>query len=76
MHLYVPEIDPVTEEGRDDRADHNHFFHRPKPNLEAFNDALQNPESDVTYAALIRKRKQSLKDAERLLPTIYLLSIL
>ena len=31
MHLYVPEVDPVTEEERHDRGDHNHFFHRPKP---------------------------------------------
>lgn len=76
-HLYVPESDPVTEEERHDRGDHNHLFRRmaksvregkdPKLNFEAFNDALHDPESGLTYAALIGKRKQSLKDAERLL---------
>lgn len=76
-HLYVPEVDPITEEERHDRGDHNHLFRRmaksvregkdPKLNFEAFNDALHDPESGLTYAALTGKRKQSLKDAERLL---------
>lgn len=76
-HLYVPEVDPVTKEERHDRGDHNHLFRRmaksvregkdPKLNFEAFNDALQDSESGLTYAALTGKRKQSLKDAERLL---------
>ena len=76
-HLYVPEIDPVTEEDRHDKGDHNHLFRRmaktvhegkdPKLNFEAFNDALQDPESGLTYAALTGKRKQSLKDTEQLL---------
>ena len=39
----------------------------PKLNFEAFNDDLQDSESGLTYAALTGKRKQSLKDAERLL---------
>lgn len=53
-HLYVPESDPVTEEERHDRGDHNHLFRRmaksvregkdPKLNFEAFNDALHDPE--------------------------------
>ena len=76
-HLYVPEIDPVTEEERHDRGDHNHLFCRmaksvregkdPKLNFDAFDDALQDPESGVTHAALTGKRKQSLKYTERLL---------
>ena len=76
-YIYVPEVDPTTEGERHDRGDHNHLFRRmaksvregkdPKLNFEAFNDALQDPESGLTYAALIGKRKQSLKDAERLL---------
>ena len=76
-YLYVPEVDPITEEERHDRGDHNHLFRRmaksvregkhPNLNNEAFNDALQDAESGLTYAALIGKRKQSLKDAERLL---------
>ena len=76
-YVYVPEVDPTTEGERHDRGDHNHLFRRmaksvregkdPKLNFEAFKDALQDPESGLTYAALIGKRKQSLKDAERLL---------
>ena len=76
-YVYVPEVDPTTEGERHDRGDHKHLLRRmaksvregkdPKLNFEAFNDALQDPESGLTYAALIGKRKQSLKDAERLL---------
>ena len=76
-HLYVPEVDPVTQEERHDRGDHNHLFRRmaksvregkdPHLHFEAFNDALHDSQSGLTYAALIGKRKQSLKDAERLL---------
>lgn len=76
-YLYIPEVDPVSGEVRHDRGDHNHLLRRiaksvrkgkdPSLNFEAFNDALQDPESGLTYAALIGKRKQSLKDAERLL---------
>ena len=77
QYLYVPEVDAISGEERHDRGDHNHLFRRmaksvregkdPKLNFEAFNDALQDSESGLTYAALIGKRKQSLKDAERLL---------
>ena len=66
-----------TEEEGHDRGDHNHLLRRmaksvregkdPKLNFEALNDALHDPESGLTYAAVIGKRKQSLKDAERLL---------
>lgn len=77
QYLYVPEVDPITGEERHDRGDHNPLFRRmaksvregkdPKLNFEAFNDALQDSENGLTYATLIGKRKQSLKDAERLL---------
>ena len=36
-------------------------------NYEAFDDVLKDSQSGLTHDALIGKRKQSLKDAERLL---------
>lgn len=35
-------------------------------NYEAFDDALKNPKSGLTHAALVGKEKQSLKDVETL----------
>lgn len=77
QHLYVPEVDPHTGEERHDRGDHNHIYKRMAThvrnggdaslNYEAFNDVLKDPGSGLTYTALTGKRKQSLKDAERLL---------
>ena len=76
-HLYVPEVDPVTGDVRHDRGDHNHVLKRiatstregkcQELNHKAFNDALKDPASGLTHAALTGQRKQSLKDAERLL---------
>ena len=76
-HLYVPEVDPVTGLVHHDRADHNHFLKRIAQNLtiggysavqyESFSDVLADPLSGLTHAALVGKRKQSVKDAERLL---------
>ena len=34
--------------------------------LERFTEALQDPDSGLTYAALTGQRKQSVRDAERL----------
>lgn len=77
QHLYIPEEDPTTGEERHDRGDHNHIYKRLAQhvrnggnamlNYEAFDDVLKDPESGLTHAALTGKRKQSLKDAERLL---------
>lgn len=77
QHLYVPEIDPHTDEDRHDGGDHNHIFKRIAQdvrnggyvnlNYEAFDDVLKDPNSGLTHAPLIGKRKQSVKDAERLL---------
>ena len=77
QHLYVPEVDPTTEEERHDRGDHNHIYKRMAQhvrnggytvlNYEAFDDVLKDPSSGLTHTALTGKRKQSLKDAERLL---------
>ena len=75
--LYVPEVDPVTGVPRHDRGDHNHVLKRiatstragkcESLNYEAFDDALKDPKSGLTHAALVGRRKQGLKDAERLL---------
>lgn len=77
QHLYVPEVDPVTGRVRHDRADHNHLLKRIAKhvrdggytafNYEAFSDVLADPLSGLTHAALVGKRRQSVKDAERLL---------
>ena len=76
-HLYVPEVDPVTSSVRHDRADHNHLLKRIAHhirdggyeafNYEAFSEVLADPLSGLTHAALVGKRRQSVKDAERLL---------
>lgn len=76
-HLYVPEVDPVTGLVHHERADHNHLLKRMAGHLreggynalqyEAFADVLADPLSGLTHAALVGKRKQSVKDAERLL---------
>lgn len=76
-HLYVPEIDPHPGEEHHDRGDHNHIYKRIAQHVrnggydgihyEAFDDVLKDSQSGLTHDALIGKRKQSLKDAERLL---------
>ena len=76
-HLYVPEVDPVTGLVHHERSDHNHLLKRIANHLreggydtlqyEAFSDVLADPLSGLTHAALVGKRKQSVKDAERLL---------
>ena len=77
LYLYVPELDPTTNEVHHDRGDHNHIFKRiatstRKGNCKeldyaAFDAVLRDPKSGLTHAALIGERKQSLLDAERLL---------
>lgn len=77
IHMYVPEVDPIMGTPRHDRSDHNHLFRRIAKSLregkdnnlnyKAFDDVLLDPNSGLTHAALIGKRKQSLVDAERLL---------
>ena len=67
----------MTEQVRHDRADHNHFLKRITQHVrdgvytpfdyEAFSDVLSDPLSGLTLAALVGKRRQSVKDAERLL---------
>ena len=77
QHLYVPEVDPVTDCVWHDRADHNHLLKRIAQHVrdggydafdyEAFSDVLADPLSGLTHTALVGKRRQSVKDAERLL---------
>ena len=67
----------MTEQVRHDRADHNHFLKRITQHVrdgvytpfdyEAFSDVLSDPLSGLTHAALVGKRRQSVKDPERLL---------
>ena len=76
-HLYVPEIDPATGLVHHERGDHDHLLKRIAQHVrdgrynqldyEAFSDVLADPLSGLTHAALVGKRKQSVKDAERLL---------
>lgn len=76
-HLYGPEVDPVTDLVHHERADHNHLLKRISYHLreggydalqyKAFADVLADPLSGLTHASLVGKRKQSVKDAERLL---------
>ena len=77
QHLYVPEVDPITGRARHDRSDHNHLLKCIAQHVrdggytafdyEAFADVLADPLSGLTHAALVGKRRQSVKDAERLL---------
>ena len=77
-HLYVPEVDPVTGLVHHERSDHNHLLKRIASHLreggydalqyKAFSEVLADPLSGLTHAALVGKCKQSVKDAERLLP--------
>lgn len=77
LYLYIPEVDPITEEVRHDRSDHNHVLkrigkstregHNTGLNFDAFDAALKDPKSGLTHAALVGLRKQSVQDVERLL---------
>ena len=76
-YLYVPEIDPFTGEAHHERSDHNHLLKRlakhtregNKSDLlyERFDEAMRNPLTGLTHAALVGSRKQSVPDAEKLL---------
>ena len=77
QYLYVSEIDPITGETHHERADHNHLLKRIAKhtregnnndlNYERFDEAMQNPMTGLTHAALVGSRKQSVPDAEKLL---------
>ena len=77
LYLYFPEVDPISEETHHERADHNHLLKRIAKhtregnnsdlNYERFDEAMQNPMTGLTHAALNGSRKQSVPDAEQLL---------
>ena len=75
--IYVPETDPVTGETHHERSDHNHLLKRCAKHTrdggynalshERFDEAMLDPSTGLTHAALIGVRKQSVPDAEKLL---------
>ena len=76
-YLYVPEMDPITGYYFHEREDHCHILKRiwkhtrekgPEgTNLQGFEDAVLDPSTGLTLAALRAERKQSVQDAERML---------
>jgi len=74
-HLYIPEIDPRTNEYFHEREDHNHVLKRitnctrngdvPDVDVRAFVEALHDPNTGLTYTALTGQHKQSVPDCER-----------
>lgn len=76
-HLYVPGRDPITGKEHHERGDHNHILKRiagatrecryPLLDPEAFDKAMQDPDTGLSHAALTGQRPQSVEDAERLL---------
>lgn len=77
IHLYVPEVDPINGDYFHEREDHCHILKRiwkhtrekgpDGMNLKGFDDAVQDPSTGLTLAALRGERKQSVQDAERML---------
>ena len=75
-YLYIHEIDE-TGEPFHEREDHYHILKRiwkhtreegpPGTNLQGFDDAMRDPGTGLTLAALTGERKQSVVDAERML---------
>ena len=75
--LYVSDVDPITGDIHHERADHNHLLKRIAKHTrdgnnteliyERFDEAMHNPMTGLTHAALVGLRKQSVPDAEKLL---------
>ena len=76
-YMYIPEVDPLTGDIYHEREDHCHILKRiwkhtreggPEwVDLKGFDEALMNPTTGLTHAALTSERKQSVQDAERML---------
>ena len=76
-YLYIPQIDAESGEAFQEREDHCHILKRiwkhtreeepPGTNLQGFDDAMLDPATGLTMAALTGERKQSVVDAERML---------
>lgn len=77
LYMYVPEVDPITGDFHHERADHNHLLKRIAKHTrdgnnsdliyERFDEAMRNPMTGLTHAALVGSRKQSVPHAEKLL---------
>ena len=77
MFLYVPEYCEETGDYFHEREDHCHILKRiwkhtretgpPGANLGGFDEAMRDPTTGLTQGALTGERKQSVKDAERML---------
>ena len=77
LHVYVPEIDPITGTVHHERSDHNHLLKRmakhtrdggnPDLHYEQFDEAMHNRSTSLTHVALVGSSKQSVPDAEKLL---------
>ena len=77
MYLYIPEIDPSTGDVFHEREDHCHILKRiwkhtreggpDDMDVTAFDEAMRDPNTGLTHAALTGERKQSVADAERML---------
>ena len=75
-YVYVPEVDPVTGETHHERSDHNHLLKRMAKHTrdggnqdftyERFDEAMRDPTTGLTHAALVGTHKQSVPDAEKL----------
>ena len=73
----MPEIDEVTGEAFHEREDHWHILKRiwkhtreegpAGTDLQGFDDAMRDPKTGLTHAALTGERKQSVQDVERML---------
>ena len=77
LYVFVPEVDPITGDIHHERADHNHLLKRIAKQTkdgnsseliyERFDEAMCNPMTGLTHAALVGPCKQSVPDVEKLL---------
>ncbi|KAK3698611.1 hypothetical protein QZH41_014593, partial [Actinostola sp. cb2023] len=77
LYVYIPETDPTTGDVFHEREDHCHILKRiwkhtreggpDDIDVTAFDEAMRDPNTGLTHAALTGERKQSVVDAERML---------
>ncbi|KAK3741752.1 hypothetical protein QZH41_000568 [Actinostola sp. cb2023] len=77
LYVYIPETDPTTGDGFHEREDHCHILKRiwkhtreggpDDIDVTAFDEAMRDPNTGLTHAALTGEPKQSVVDAERML---------
>ena len=76
-YLYIPEVDPVTNNIFHEREDHCHILKRiwkhtreggPEDmDLQGFDEAMRDSKTGLSFAALSGQRKQLVQDAEQML---------